>query len=143
MIPYFSPNTPGLRSLQSKEELQKLLAAVNRALNSLPAKPPLLLKLAPDLTLQEIKDIVTVITKKDTKVDGLIISNTTTERPSLENKVYAAEVGGLSGKPLANKSTEMIKTVYKLTKGKVFNNYKVTSETSMSLLENHKYLIIS
>lgn len=115
--------------MQSKEELQKLLAAVNRALNSLPTKaqPPLLLKLAPDLTLQEIKDIVTVITKKDTKVDGLIISNTTTERPSLENKVYAAEVGGLSGKPLANKSTEMIKTVYKLTKGKVFNNYKVTS----------------
>ncbi|XP_023938333.2 dihydroorotate dehydrogenase (quinone), mitochondrial [Bicyclus anynana] len=116
-----SPNTPGLRSLQSKEELQKLLAAVNKALNSLKTgtKPPLLLKLAPDLSLEEIKDIVAVIMKKDTKVDGLIIANTTIERKSLMNKVYASEIGGLSGKPLANKSTDMIKTVYKLTKGSV------------------------
>ncbi|CAH2241735.1 dihydroorotate dehydrogenase (quinone), mitochondrial [Pararge aegeria] len=116
-----SPNTPGLRSLQSKEELQKLLTAVNKMLNSLQTvtRPPLLLKLAPDLSLEEIKDIVTVITKKETKVDGLIIANTTIDRSSLKNQVHATETGGLSGRPLANKSTDMIKTVYKLTKGSI------------------------
>lgn len=116
-----SPNTPGLRSLQNKEELCKLLCEINKTLNSLQIenKPPLLLKLAPDLSLEEIKDIIAVISRKDSKVDGLIISNTTIERPSLKNQEYYKEIGGLSGKPLTNKSTEMIKTVYKLTKGTI------------------------
>lgn len=115
----FSPNTPGLRSLQNKEELSRLLSEINKTLNSLQIenKPPLLLKLAPDLSVEEIKDIIAVINKKDCKVDGLIISNTTIERPALKNQEYCLEIGGLSGKPLTNKSTEMIKTVYKLTKG--------------------------
>ncbi|XP_041980122.1 dihydroorotate dehydrogenase (quinone), mitochondrial [Aricia agestis] len=118
-----SPNTPGLRSLQSKDELKQLLKPVNETLSVLSKErnrnPPLLLKLAPDLTIEEIKDIVSVITSKGTKVDGLIISNTTIDRPSLQNQVLSGETGGLSGKPLTQKSTEMIKTVYSLTKGKI------------------------
>lgn len=77
------------------------------------------MKLAPDLTQEELKDVVTVISKKESKVDGLIISNTTVDRPLLANKEFMNEVGGLSGKPLTNKSTEMIKEMYKLTKGKI------------------------
>lgn len=108
-----------MRSLQNKEELQKLLSEVNKTLNSLQIenRPPLLLKLAPDLSLEEIQDIVSVITQKQSKVDGLIISNTTIERPSLTNQEFSRETGGLSGKPLTDKSTEMIRTIYKLTKG--------------------------
>ncbi|XP_072932675.1 dihydroorotate dehydrogenase (quinone), mitochondrial [Epargyreus clarus] len=116
-----SPNTPGLRSLQSKEELQKLLSAVNKTRDSLQSdrNPPLLLKLAPDLSIEETKEIVSIITKKETQVDGLIISNTTIDRSGLVNQEYSNEAGGLSGKPLKDKSTEMIKTMYKLTKGKI------------------------
>lgn len=115
----FSPNTPGLRSLQGKEELSKLLTEINKVRNSMqPQKTiPFLLKLAPDLSEQEKKDIVAVINKKESKVDGLIISNTTIERQGLVHQDLSKESGGLSGKPLANKSTEMIKEMYKLTKG--------------------------
>ncbi|XP_053604830.1 dihydroorotate dehydrogenase (quinone), mitochondrial isoform X3 [Plodia interpunctella] len=116
-----SPNTPGLRSLQEREELEKLLTKINIERNSIQAKtkPPLLLKLAPDLTNDELKDVIAVITKKQSKVDGLIISNTTIDRSSLVNKEFSNEIGGLSGKPLTNKSTEMIKQVYTMTKGKI------------------------
>ncbi|XP_063826721.1 dihydroorotate dehydrogenase (quinone), mitochondrial [Ostrinia nubilalis] len=115
-----SPNTPGLRSLQNKEELKELLTGVNKVRQSISGnKPPLLLKLAPDLSTEEMKDIVSVITRKESAVDGLIISNTTIDRSSLLNKEFSNETGGLSGKPLSNKSTEMIKNMYKLTKGKI------------------------
>lgn len=119
LILLFSPNTPGLRSLQKKEELQELLTKINNVRNTTQSrnKPPLLLKLAPDLTNDEMKDIVSVITKKHSQVDGLIISNTTIDRSSLVNKEFSSEAGGLSGRPLTNKSTEMIKAMYKLTKG--------------------------
>lgn len=80
-------------------------------------QPPLLLKLAPDLSLEEMKDIVSVVSKNKTKVDGLIISNTTIDRSKLKNIEFAQETGGLSGKPLTNKSTEMIRVMYKLTGG--------------------------
>lgn len=86
-------------------------------------KKPLLLKLAPDLTEEEMKDIVSVITRKQSKVDGLIISNTTVDRTGLVNQEFSTETGGLSGKPLTNKSTEMIKKVYKMTKGMFFRNH--------------------
>lgn len=67
--------------------------------------------------MEEMKDVVSIITKKESGVDGLIISNTTIDRSSLLNKEFSNEAGGLSGKPLSNKSTEMIKNMYKLTKG--------------------------
>lgn len=119
-----SPNTPGLRSLQKKEELQQLLTDINVVRDAVEQfstkKPPLFLKLAPDLSPDEMNDIVTVISKKESKVDGLIISNTTIDRPPhLTNKDFINETGGLSGKPLTNKSTQMIKDMYKQTKGKV------------------------
>lgn len=115
-----SPNTPGLRSLQNKDELKQLLIKINKARAALAVNtPPLLLKLAPDLTKEEKRDIVSVITRNESKVDGLIISNTTLDRESLKNDKLAHESGGLSGKPLTSKSTEMIKEMYKLTKGKI------------------------
>lgn len=105
--------------MQNKEELKELLTEVNKIRNTTSAinKPPLLLKLAPDLNLEEMKDIVSVIMRKESAVDGLIISNTTIDRSSLINKEFSNETGGLSGKPLSSKSTEMIKYMYKLTKG--------------------------
>lgn len=108
-----------MRSLQSKQELKDLLVGINKTRKTLQTEnnPPLLLKLAPDLSLEEMKDIVAVITQKESEVQGLIISNTTVDRASLNNKKYPSEAGGLSGKPLTNKSTEMIKTMYKLTQG--------------------------
>lgn len=132
----FSPNTPGLRSLQKKEELQQLLTEVNKARQSIKTEknPPLLLKLAPDLDEEEMKDIVSVITKKQSKVDGLIISNTTIDRTGLVNQEFSTETGGLSGKPLTNKSTEMIKKMYKLTKGLFLSNLVILLVTNILLL---------
>lgn len=78
---------------------------------------PLFLKLAPDLNKEEMQDVVSVISRQESKVEGLIISNTTIDRPQLANKEFMNETGGLSGKPLTNKSTEMIKEMYRLTKG--------------------------
>lgn len=102
-------------------------------------KPPLLLKLAPDLTEEEMKDIVSVITRKQSKVDGLIISNTTVDRTGLLNQEFSTETGGLSGRPLTNKSTEMIKKMYKMTKGMFFTNHLLlvcTCEFIECCLEN-------
>ncbi|XP_075975457.1 dihydroorotate dehydrogenase 2 [Anticarsia gemmatalis] len=116
-----SPNTPGLRALQKKEELQTLLTEINKTREVVQTKnkPPLLLKLAPDLSSEEMREIVSVISKPECKVDGLIISNTTVDRSALNNTQFKNEVGGLSGKPLTYKSTEMIREMYKMTKGKV------------------------
>lgn len=106
-----------MRSLQKKEELQELLTQINIERNSINSTIPLFLKLAPDLTKEEMKDVVSVVTNKKSKVDGLIISNTTIDRSELHNTKFNNETGGLSGRPLTNKSTEMIKAMYKLTKG--------------------------
>ncbi|XP_056641455.1 dihydroorotate dehydrogenase (quinone), mitochondrial [Diorhabda sublineata] len=112
-----SPNTPGLRSMQKKEILTKLLTATLEARNGLQIekKPPLLLKLAPDLSTNEKKDIADVLEQKSCRVDGLIICNTTIERPSTLLEESKHEIGGLSGKPLREKSTEMIKEMKTLT----------------------------
>lgn len=99
--------------------LQNLLQAVVKERNNLPEnyRPPLFLKLAPDLDSNELKDIADVIKDKHCKIDGFIISNTTVERPdSLQNK-HRSEVGGLSGRPLKDRSTKMISEMYKLTNG--------------------------
>lgn len=114
-----SPNTPGLRNLQHKRYLEDLLTAVINMRNNLTNKPPIFLKLAPDLTLEEKKDISDVISRKTCKIDGLIISNTTIERANLKNTDSMHETGGLSGEPLKNQSTKMIAEMYKFTKGKV------------------------
>lgn len=116
-----SPNTPGLRSWQKKEHLEELLVKLVAARNELrgASKPPLLLKLAPDLTQEERKDIADVLKNKKCHVDGLVISNTTVKRmPNLSDR-QAAEKGGLSGRPLTDLSTALIADMYRLTEGKL------------------------
>lgn len=114
-----SPNTPGLRDLQHKHYLKMLLNAVVETRNLLENKPPLFVKLAPDLTFSELSDIADVILSKQCKIDGVIISNTTIERPETLDSINKNEIGGLSGQPLRLKSTEMIRNMYKLTKGRI------------------------
>ena len=101
-----SPNTPNLRELQDKEPLTKLLQTL-KLLNAEKQNPkPILLKIAPDLTDSQLLDIIAIV--NDTKIDGVIATNTTISREGLksENK---DEVGGLSGKPLTKRSTEVIR----------------------------------
>lgn len=114
-----SPNTPGLRLMQQKETLKNLLTEVVKTNRSLDFPKPIFLKLSPDLSEAELKDVCTIIKKRECKVDGLIVSNTTVDRSMVLNSAQRAEIGGLSGKPLKEKSTKMIEDVYKLTKGEV------------------------
>ena len=111
-----SPNTPGLRNLQSKKYFDTLLKKVVFERNKLKHNPPLLVKIAPDLTSEDVEDICTTAVLN--KIDGLIVSNTTISRENLKSSLRD-EVGGLSGEPLRSKSNEMIRKVYKLTEGNV------------------------
>eukprot|EP00916_Digyalum_oweni_P003363 GHVL01006058.1.p1 GENE.GHVL01006058.1~~GHVL01006058.1.p1 ORF type:complete len:298 (+),score=79.78 GHVL01006058.1:797-1690(+) len=109
-----SPNTPGLRKYQNKEELSKIIERCKKAL--LPNSPLLFLKIAPDLTDEQKKDIADVC--MDKKIDGLIICNTTVSRPNLISS-KKDETGGLSGLPLKDMSTRLVFEMYKLTMGKI------------------------
>ena len=108
-----SPNTPGLRHLQGKQDLQQLLARVNAARKT---KKPVLLKIAPDLAEDDLNDVADVC--GGGAVDGVIISNTTLARDGLSSR-FAKEAGGLSGKPLFERSTRCLKTFYQMTDGKI------------------------
>ena len=114
-----SPNTPGLRALQSRAALEDILAAVRRALEDLPPdrRPPLLLKVAPDLTDGDKQDIAAVAL--DFPLDGLIVSNTTIARPAGLTASHRAEAGGLSGRPLFAPSTALLGDFYDLTGGRI------------------------
>jgi len=112
-----SPNTPGLRSLQQREQLQNLLTHTLKARDDYAPHAPLFVKLAPDLTIDEMKDVASVI--MDTGVDGMIVSNTTNVRPESLISKHRIESGGLSGAPIKDRSTECIRIMYKLTEGKV------------------------
>ena len=105
-----SPNTPNLRELQEKEPLKKLLIAIQDQ-NKLKSNPkPILLKIAPDLTNEQLDDIIEIV--EEIKLDGVIATNTTISRENLKtNKVTIDEIGagGLSGKPVKNRSTEVIR----------------------------------
>jgi dihydroorotate dehydrogenase len=104
-----SPNTPGLRELQDKEPLKRLMSHVKELSRSKEKVKPVLLKIAPDLTTSQLDDIVEIL--KETKTDGVIATNTTISRETLltpSDKVSAIGAGGLSGKPLTSKSTEVI-----------------------------------
>jgi len=109
-----SPNTPNLRDLQEKEPLKKLLSEVKKA-NLKKSKPkPILLKIAPDLTVGQLDDIVEIVL--DTKIDGVIATNTTIDRSILTTEISQVEAigaGGVSGKVLAKKSTEVIRFLAK------------------------------
>lgn len=113
-----SPNTPGLRHLQAKAQLSELVQAVVLARDKVSqTRLPLLIKISPDLTLQDKKDIAQVIL--DSNVDGLIISNTTISRPESMVDSEKIEAGGLSGAPLANLAKQTLFDMYALTEGKV------------------------
>ncbi|HMJ71297.1 MAG TPA: quinone-dependent dihydroorotate dehydrogenase [Cyclobacteriaceae bacterium] len=104
-----SPNTPGLRDLQEKEPLKKLLLAMKMLSNSKPKAKPVLLKIAPDLTLTQLDDIVDILRESGT--DGVIATNTTISREGLatsQDAVARIGAGGLSGKPVRERSTEVI-----------------------------------
>lgn len=113
-----SPNTPGLRALQGREPLARLLGAVREARGkAVPtgARPPILVKVAPDLADDDLKDIAEVA--RALPVDGLIATNTTIARPPGLQDPRRDESGGLSGKPLFEPSTRVLATLYKLTGG--------------------------
>lgn len=101
-----SPNTPGLRELQDKEPLTKLLATLQVMNKKKDASKPILLKIAPDLTNEQLEDIIEIVA--ETKIAGVIATNTTISREGLQSE-DKGEMGGLSGKPLTNRSTEVIR----------------------------------
>ncbi len=111
-----SPNTPGLRALQSKAELDQLLARLNAARAEQARKPPMLLKIAPDLRDDELSDIAESCAGG--AVDGIIVSNTTLSRDGLRS-ASKTEQGGLSGLPLLALSTRQLAKLRVLTKGAV------------------------
>jgi dihydroorotate dehydrogenase len=113
-----SPNTPGLRDLQRRDRLRELLSSVVSVRDALaPLRPPILVKIAPDLTDTEIRDISEVAL--ETGIDGLIATNTTLERPDSLQSIYKAEAGGLSGRPLYGLSTRILGEFFKATNGKL------------------------
>ena len=114
-----SPNTPGLRDLQKRGHIEKLVKAIQNIkqnTNSLQGTP-IFFKIAPDLDEEQIRDIALMSLANN--VDGLIISNTTLERPSTLRSSNKKEIGGLSGNPLFLPSTLMLKKMYSLTNGQI------------------------
>jgi dihydroorotate dehydrogenase len=116
-----SPNTPGLRSLQARAQIEDL---INRVLEARRAAvpdskqlPPLLAKVGPDLDEMQIRDIAEVALA--TKIDGLIVGNTTITRPPSLRSGHANETGGLSGPPLMPLATHCLSDMYRLTGGKI------------------------
>jgi dihydroorotate dehydrogenase len=101
-----SPNTPNLRALQEKEPLTKLLQTLQDENNTKSKKKPILLKIAPDLTDEQLLDIIDIV--NETKIAGVIATNTTISREGLQSE-NKTEAGGLSGKPLTKRSTEVIR----------------------------------
>nr|SVE71767.1 EOG090X08P9 [Daphnia similis] len=116
-----SPNTPRLRGLHKKAELENLISHVLEARNKLGTAnlPPLLVKIAPDLSEDEKKDVASVILKEKCRVDGIIVCNTTTSRPFDLKSQCKDEIGGLSGQPLKDLSTRCIRDFYRLTNGQI------------------------
>lgn len=101
-----SPNTPNLRELQEKKPLTALLTKLEERNAEYKSKKPILLKIAPDLTDEQLLDIIEIV--KTTKIAGVIATNTTISREGLQSK-NKLETGGLSGKPLSNRATEVIR----------------------------------
>lgn len=101
-----SPNTPNLRELQEKKPLTELLTQLENRNSEHKTKKPILLKIAPDLTNDQLLDIIDIV--NETKIAGVIATNTTISREGLQSE-NKTEIGGLSGKPLSKRSTEVIR----------------------------------
>ena len=107
-----SPNTPGLRELQEKDALKKILTHLQQLNQNFSAQKPILLKIAPDLSLPQIDDVIDLA--NEIKLDGLVATNTTISREQLKTanaKLQAIGAGGLSGKPVKKRSTEIVKYI--------------------------------
>ena len=115
-----SPNTPGLRELQEKDALHKILSHLQAINFQQPRQKPLLLKIAPDLSQEQIDDVIELA--MEIKLDGLVATNTTISRANLtthESKVRDIGAGGLSGLPLKNRSTEIVRYINQQTNGQL------------------------
>jgi dihydroorotate dehydrogenase len=114
-----SPNTPGLRALQQTESLITIIRAARTARDNamIGVPPPLLIKIAPDLDSAELGDIARIA--QEEKVDGIVVSNTTVGRPESLMSPLRNESGGLSGAPLFEPSTRVLRRVYELTNGTI------------------------
>ena len=115
-----SPNTPGLRELQEKDALHKILTNLQIQNSKFKIQKPILLKIAPDLTAEQIDDVIALAL--EIKLDGLVASNTTISREKLQTTNYKLQTigpGGLSGLPLKQRSTEIIKYIHQKTNGQI------------------------
>jgi dihydroorotate dehydrogenase len=119
-----SPNTPGLRQLQDKAALDEILAAIQEVQNTthilIRRKPVVMVKVAPDLSFEALDEVLEVAAARN--VAGIVATNTTITRPQTDNarlKNVYAETGGLSGRPLCERSTEIIRHIFKQTRGRL------------------------
>jgi dihydroorotate dehydrogenase len=115
-----SPNTPGLRALQDKEPLTRILNRLQELNQSGGKSRPVLLKIAPDLTNEQLDDIISLV--EDTGIQGIVATNTTIERGGLQSDtqtVGSIGAGGLSGKPLRKRATEVIRYIHQKSKGNI------------------------
>lgn len=115
-----SPNTPGLRALQDKEPLMRILNTLMTLNKSLGNPKPLLLKIAPDLTNEQLDDIIEIV--ETTGIQGLVATNTTIDRSNLHTpaaEVEAIGAGGLSGLPVRSRATEVIRYISKKSNGQI------------------------
>ena len=114
-------NTPGLRELQEKDSLRKILTNLQALNTKLPNPKPLLLKIAPDLTPEQIDDVIDL--SLEIKLDGLVAANTTIDRTKLsekgKEKAEKFGAGGLSGLPLNKRSTEIVQYIHQKTNGQI------------------------
>ena len=116
-----SPNTPGLRDLQSPDALSNLLERLDAARGSLTKrtgrKPPMIVKLSPDISDDNLPEVVRRLVASS--IDAIAISNTTLEKRGLSETVQSEETGGLSGRPLFRRATRLLARIYKLSEGKL------------------------
>lgn len=110
-----SPNTPDLRALQQKEPLTQILSRLQLINTQLGKAKPVLLKIAPDITFEQLDEIIEVIIQLN--LNGIVATNTTVDRQDLTQEKNSGETGGLSGKPLQQKSTEIIRYIHQKTNG--------------------------
>ena len=110
-----SPNTPGLRSLQEKEPLKNILTKLQEINISKINPKPILLKISPDLTNEQLDDIVDIVI--ETKIAGIVATNTTICRDNLKTNTSDIGLGGLSGNPLKSKSTQIIQYIHNKSNG--------------------------